>query len=334
MKVGVVILNWNGRQLLEQFLPSVVAHSGEHTIYVADNASTDDSIDFLQAQYPQVSIIRMKENTGYAGGYNLALLEVEEELVCLLNNDIEVTAGWINPIVQLFEKNPSMAACQPVLMDYKHLEFYEYAGAAGGYLDQLAYPYCRGRIFNHLERFNDEYGTTLDLDWASGAALFVKKKAYYEVGGLDDNYFAHQEEIDLCWRLRHAGYNIGISSSSFVRHLGGGTLDIQHPRKTFYNFRNSLFNIVKNDHGPFWLVRLLLRMVLDAVAGIRFLFKAEFAHFFSVLKAHGSFYTNLIKMLKKRQVIKRFSVCSTINSRPFCVVYDYFVKNISYYKDL
>ncbi len=334
MKVGIVILNWNGKKLLQQYLPSVVAHSGDHHIYVADNASTDDSISWVEAQYPEVSIIRMKENTGYAGGYNRALSEVEEELVCLLNNDIEVTAGWIDPIVALFEKNPSMAACQPVLMDYKHLEFYEYAGAAGGYLDQLAYPYCRGRIFNHLEVLNHEYGTTTNLDWASGAALFVKKKAYYAVGALDETYFAHQEEIDLCWRLRHAGYDIGVCATSYVYHLGGGTLEVQHPRKSFYNFRNSLFNIVKNDHRKFWWLRLFLRMILDGVAGIRFIFKGEFAHFFSVLKAHASFYGHLLKMLKKRQEIIRFSTASQISSRPFSIAYQYFVKKVYYCKDL
>lgn len=334
MKVAIVILNWNGKQLLETYVPSVVKHSGDHPIYVADNASTDDSIIWLKEHFPMISIIKMKDNTGYAGGYNGALSQVEEELVCLLNNDIEVTAGWIDPVLQLFKEEPSLAGCQPVLMDYNNLGYYEYAGAAGGYLDQLAYPYCRGRIFNHLEALNHDYDTTTNLDWASGAALFIKKKAYYAVGGLDETYFAHQEEIDLCWRLRHAGYQIGICATSFVHHLGGGTLAAQHPRKSFYNFRNSLFNIVKNDHRGGWFLILLLRMVLDGIAGIRFLLKGEFAHFISVLKAHSSFYAHLFEMLRKRQEVKRFSLKVDTSSRPFSIAYQYFVRKTRYYKDL
>jgi len=243
MKIGIIILNWNGLALLQRYLPSVVKYSQQHTIYVADNASTDDSIAWTQEHFPTVHIIAMDKNRGYAGGYNKAVQQVDENLLCLLNNDIEVTANWLEPIIKLFTDNKDMAVAQPLLLDDKKRTHFEYAGAAGGYLDRLAYPYCRGRIFNNVEENINQFKNTLNLDWASGAAFFVRKEAFLEIEGFDEDYFAHQEEIDVCWRLRHLGYSIGIATDSIVYHLGGGTLKALSPMKTFYNFRNSLFNI-------------------------------------------------------------------------------------------
>ncbi|MGJ8684854.1 MAG: glycosyltransferase family 2 protein [Nonlabens sp.] len=334
MKIGIVILNWNGLALLKRYLPSVVQHSGNHTIYVADNASTDQSIAWTREHFPTVRIITMSENRGYAGGYNVAIPEVEEEILCLLNNDIEVTANWLQPLVTLFENHPDVAAAQPLLIDDKKRTHFEYAGAAGGYLDELAYPYCRGRVFNNIEANTSQFKNVTDLDWASGAAFFVRKNAFLEVGAFDESYFAHQEEIDVCWRLRHAGFNIAIATDAVVYHLGGGTLETLNPRKTFYNFRNSLFNIVKNNHRTTWLLTLWIRMVLDGVAAMQFLLTGKAAHFMAVLKAHGSFYVQLPTVLKKRQEVKQFATVSLSKSRIYSIVYQYFVKKRQYFQEL
>lgn len=334
MKIGIVILNWNGLALLKRYLPSVVKYSSDHTVYLADNASTDDSISWTQQQFPQVKIIAMDVNRGYAGGYNKAIHEVEEELLCLLNNDIEVTVNWLPPVIELFEKNRQIAAAQPLLLDDKKRTHFEYAGAAGGYLDKLAYPYCRGRIFNTLEENTGQYKDTTDLDWASGAAFFVQKKAFNEVGAFDEVYFAHQEEIDLCWRLRHAGHKIGIATASQVYHLGGGTLQTLSPKKTFYNFRNSLFNIVKNNHSNYWLGVLFLRMVLDGIVALQFLLGGKFSHFSAILKAHGSFYLGISNTLKNRKQVKLFAKVILENKSMYYIVYQYFIKKRKFFKDL
>ncbi len=334
MKIGIVILNWNGLALLKRYLPSVVKHSSEHAIYMADNASTDESISWIQEHFPSVHIITMDKNRGYAGGYNVAIKEVKEELLCLLNNDIEVTANWLQPIATLFESDAQIAAAQPLLLDDKKRTHFEYAGAAGGYLDRLAYPYCRGRVFNSIEENTGQYKDSVDLDWASGAAFFVNKKAFTHVGAFDETYFAHQEEIDVCWRLRHAGYKIAAVSSSTVYHLGGGTLETLNPRKTYYNFRNSLFNIVKNDHSNTWLWILFLRMILDGVAALQLLLTGKLSHFMAILKAHGSFYLGLNNILKKRKEVCHFS--KVIEDKPmiYSIVYQYFVKKRKSFQDV
>ncbi|WP_124980792.1 glycosyltransferase family 2 protein [Nonlabens xiamenensis] len=334
MKVGVVILNWNGLELLKSYLPSVVKFTYNHVIYLADNASTDESILWTRQHYPDVKIIAMQENRGYAGGYNQALKSVEEEVVCLLNNDVTVTEHWCDIIARLFETEPDLAACQPLLLDDKNPDKFEYAGAAGGYLDKYAYPYCRGRIFDTLEVDQGQYKTTIDLHWASGAALFLRRNAFDRVGGLDPDYFAHQEEIDLCWRLRLAGHKIGCASDSKVYHLGGGTLNNINPQKTFYNFRNSLFNIVKNDHQPRWWWRLFIRMLLDGIAGIKFLLEARPRHFFAVLKAHFSFYKRLGDFKHKRKKSTALLTHKTLPQPKIFLVYQYFVKGRRHYTSL
>ena len=300
MTLAVVILNWNGRALLEQFLPSVIEFSQEAKIYVADNNSTDDSVALLEEKFPQVEIIRNRENMGYAGGYNLALKSVPEDIHILLNSDVEVTEGWLRPIIEVFEKEPKTAAIQPKILDYKKKDHFEYAGAAGGFLDKFGYPFCRGRIFQELEEDHGQYNDDQYIFWASGACLAVRKKAYKEVGGLDEDFFAHQEEIDLCWRLQNAGYAIKYVAGSHVYHVGGATLKEMNPKKTFFNFRNGLFLLLKNiEPGQVYFI-LLIRMVLDGIAGIKFIFEGKFNHFFAILEAHSSFYKHYGRMSKKR----------------------------------
>lgn len=317
MNIAVVILNWNGRKLLEQFLPSVIKYSEDAHIYVADNASTDDSINFLENNFPQVSIIRNKVNAGYAGGYNLALKSVSEEIHILLNSDIEVTEGWLKPIIEVFKAEPETAAIQPKILDYKNKDHFEYAGAAGGYIDKFCYPFCRGRIFQELEEDHGQYNDDQYIFWASGACLAVRKKAFNEIGGLDEDFFAHQEEIDLCWRLQNAGYNIKYVSASRVFHVGGATLADMNPKKTFFNFRNSLFLILKNVEPSKVFFILFFRMVLDGLAGIKFIFEGKFNHFFAILEAHASFYRHYGKIRKKRPKAFIFKNYHKINSIVF-----------------
>jgi len=224
-KVAVVILNFNGKKFLEKFLPNVIANSVGHQIYVADNGSTDDSIDYLKANFPQVTIIEIKDNCGYAKGYNIALKQLTANYYILLNSDVEVTANWIEPVIDLMEKDQKIAACQPKLLDFKNRDEFEYAGASGGYIDKYGYPFCRGRLFNTLEKDTKQYNNATEVFWATGACLFVKAKAFWEVDGLDDDYFAHMEEIDLCWRLKNVGYSIYVEPTSLVYHVGCGTLN-------------------------------------------------------------------------------------------------------------
>lgn len=305
MKVAVVILNWNGKDLLEKFLPSVVLNSDSNTatIYLADNASDDDSVSFVQENYPSVKIIQNTKNLGYAGGYNEALKEVKEPLFCLLNSDVEVTENWLNPIVELFDKEPNTAIIQPKILDYKKKTKFEYAGAAGGYIDKFAYPFCRGRIFDTMEQDKGQYNDICSIFWASGACLFIKREVFFGLNGLDTDYFAHQEEIDLCWRAKNLGYTIKYNGFSTVFHIGGATLHQSNPKKTFLNFRNSLFNLVKNAPSEGLYKLLFIRLVLDGVAGVKFFLSLKPMHTFAILKAHFSFYYNARKIVKKRGLI-------------------------------
>ncbi|GAA4319333.1 glycosyltransferase family 2 protein [Pontixanthobacter gangjinensis] len=304
MNIAIVILNWNGKHLLDEFLPSVLKFSAEAKVYVADNASTDGSVSFLKKNYPEVTLIENSRNAGYAGGYNLALKSVPEEIHVLLNSDVEVTEGWLKPIIETFIKELKTAAIQPKILDYKKRDHFEYAGAAGGYMDKFGYPFCRGRIFQQLEEDHGQYNQDKYIFWASGACLAVRKDAYNEVGGLDEDFFAHQEEIDLCWRLQNAGYNIKYVANSRIFHVGGATLQDMNPKKTFFNFRNGLFLLLKNvEPGKVFFI-LLMRMILDGVAGIKFIFEGKFNHFFAILEAHASFYRHYGRMSKKRP--KRF----------------------------
>ena len=300
MNLAIVILNYNGKALLEQFLPSVLEYSQQATVYVADNASTDDSVAYIKKHFSKVHLIINTQNGGYAKGYNDALAHLKEDVFVLLNSDVEVTQGWLTPIIEAFKATSNLVAVQPKILDYKNKDYFEYAGAGGGYIDALGYPYCRGRIFNTLEKDTGQYNDTRQIFWASGACLAVKKEAFVKAGGFDEDLFAHQEEIDLCWRMQQQGGIIHYIEGSTVYHLGGATLAVENPKKTFYNFRNSLLVMLKNNnHAAVWAI-LFTRMLLDALAAWQFLVSGKPSHFFAVFKAHLSFYSLAPKFIKKR----------------------------------
>jgi len=300
MNLAIVILNYNGKALLEQFLPSVLEYSQQATVYVADNASTDDSVAYIKKHFSKVHLIINTQNGGYAKGYNDALAHLKEDVFVLLNSDVEVTQGWLTPIIEAFKATSNLVAVQPKILDYKNKDYFEYAGAGGGYIDALGYPYCRGRIFNTLEKDTGQYNDTRQIFWASGACLALKKEAFVKAGGFDEDLFAHQEEIDLCWRMQQQGGIIHYIEGSTVYHLGGATLAVENPKKTFYNFRNSLLVMLKNNnHAAVWAI-LFTRMLLDALAAWQFLVSGKPSHFFAVFKAHLSFYSLAPKFIKKR----------------------------------
>jgi hypothetical protein len=321
LKTAIVILNWNGKKLLEQFLPSIINFSSQEAeIYVADNASSDDSINFIKQNYASVKIIQNNTNGGYAKGYNDALQHVNADIYCLLNSDIEVTKNWLTPILASFKKDSNTAIIQPKILDFKDKTKFEYAGAGGGYVDLYGYPYCRGRLFNNLETDNGQYNDIADIFWASGACLFIRSKVYHQLNGFDEDYFAHQEEIDLCWRAQNEGFNIKYVGSSTVYHVGGATLNETNPRKTFLNFRNSLLNVVKNVPKQWFLFIIFSRLVLDGIAGIKFMLELKPMHTWAIIKAHFSFYANFLKFLSKRKLLQKKSNYNLHTS----VVWQYF----------
>ena len=300
MNLAIVILNYNGKALLEQFLPSVLEYSKQATVYVADNASTDGSVAYIKKNFSKVQLIINTQNEGYAKGYNDALAHLKEDVFVLRNSDVEVTQGWLTPIIEAFKATSNLVAVQPKILDFKNKDYFEYAGAGGGYIDALGYPYCRGRIFNTLEKDTGQYNDTRQIFWASGACLALKKEAFVKAKGFDEDLFAHQEEIDLCWRMQQQGGIIHYIEGSTVYHLGGATLAVENPKKTFYNFRNSLLVMLKNNnHAAVWAI-LFTRMLLDALAAWQFLVSGKPSHFFAVFKAHLSFYTLAPKFIKKR----------------------------------
>ncbi|UAB76774.1 glycosyltransferase family 2 protein [Mesoflavibacter sp. SCSIO 43206] len=320
LNIAVVILNWNGKALLKQFLPSVIDYSKDATIYVADNASTDNSVAFVKDQFPNVKIIENKINGGYAKGYNDALQFVDEDIFCLLNSDIEVTPNWLDPILDTFNTETETAIIQPKILDYKDKTKFEYAGAAGGFIDKYGYPFCRGRIFDTIETDTNQYPNS-NIFWASGACFFIRKQVFNQLNGFDESFFAHQEEIDLCWRAFNLNYKAKYVSESTVFHVGGATLNATNPQKTYLNFRNSLFNVTKNASGYLFSL-IFTRLVLDGIAGIQFLFQLKIKHFFAILKAHFSFYFNLKKLLKQRKNLPQQKGYFSVKS----IVYSYFIK--------
>ncbi|WP_075343615.1 glycosyltransferase family 2 protein [Tenacibaculum agarivorans] len=331
MKTAVVILNWNGKQLLEQFLPSIIAFSSEESeVYVADNASTDDSIQYVKENFPSVHIVVNKQNGGYAKGYNDALQHINADIYCLINSDIEVTKNWLTPVLQLFKQEENTAIIQPKLLDYKDKSKFEYAGAGGGYVDFFGYPYCRGRIFNDLEKDENQFNDTTDIFWASGACFFVRSAVFHQLNGFDEDYFAHQEEIDLCWRAQNEGFSVKFVGASTVYHVGGATLQESNPTKTYLNFRNSLFTILKNVPSKYLFTVILARLVLDGVAGLKFIVELRPIHTWSVLKAHLSFYKNCTRFIKKRRQIQRKSNYSIHTS----VVWQHFILQVRKFSNL
>ena len=322
MKTAIIILNWNGKKLLEQFLPSIINYSSEEaTIYVADNASTDSSIKFVKEFYPSVKIIENAKNGGYAKGYNDALQHVSADIFCLINSDVEVTKNWLSPVIEIFEREKNTAIIQPKILDYKNKEFFEYAGAGGGFVDLFGYPYCRGRVFNNLEKDTAQFDDVSTVFWASGACFFIRAEVYKKLDGFDEDYFAHQEEIDLCWRVQNEGFEIKYIGKSTVYHVGGATLQETNPQKTFLNFRNSLLNIVKNVPKEWFLFVVFSRLILDGIAGIKFLLELRPIHSWAILKAHISFYKNFYKFLKKRRKLQKKSDYNLHTS----IVWQYFV---------
>lgn len=295
--VAIVILNWNGKSFLEQFLPSVIEHSPARArVVIADNASSDDSIDFLEEHYPELQLIRLKENLGYAGGYNAALGQVEADYFVLLNSDIEVPPHWVEPVIEYLEANPRVAAAQPDILSWHEKQRYEYAGAAGGFIDILAYPFCRGRIFQHLEEARGQYAEPMEVFWATGACLFVRADAFRKAGGFDHRFFAHMEEVDLCWRLQNLGYKIAAIPASRVYHVGGGTLPKSSPLKTFLNFRNSLWLLTKNMPTRYFYSILPIRLGLDVMAALSFLAGGKWADACAVCRAHFAFFRSIRKI--------------------------------------
>ena len=299
-QIAVVILNWNGAALLERFLPTVLKNSGEMAhVYVADNGSTDSSIVLLKEQFPQVTIIEMPYNNGFAGGYNLALQQISEPLFCLLNSDVSPDENWLVPILKAFNSDPQLAIAQPKILDELQKSHFEYAGAAGGYLDALGYPFCRGRIFQHIEQDLGQYNDNTEIFWATGACMFIRREVFLLLNGFDETYFAHQEEIDLCWRARNLEYKVMYLGDSSVFHLGGSTLSNMNPKKTFLNFRNSLFSILKNMPLKRALIVIFIRLILDGIAGGRFIIQGKFSHCLAIIHAHFGFYKGAVRAFRK-----------------------------------
>ena len=279
--------------MLEQFLPSIVNFSSELAeIYVADNASTDSSIAYIKEYFPIVQIVENTTNGGYAKGYNDALKSIDADIYCLINSDIEVTQNWISPILEVFKKEKNTAIIQPKILDFKAKDTFEYAGAGGGFIDLYGYPYCRGRVFNHLEQDTKQFNDVAEIFWASGACFFIRSKVYHQLNGFDEDYFAHQEEVDLCWRAQNEGFDVKYVGSATVYHVGGATLQETNPQKTFLNFRNSLLNVIKNVPKQWFLLVVFSRLLLDGIAGIKFLIELRPIHTWAIIKAHLSVYRN------------------------------------------
>ena len=324
--VAIVILNWNGKHYLQQFLPSVLAaSSADHEVIVADNASSDDSVAWLQQNHPAVRIILLKQNFGFAKGYNEALKQVKADYYVLLNSDVEVQPGWIKPIIELMEADKMIGACQPKILMERNHGLFEYAGAAGGWMDGLGYPFARGRVFDECEEDLGQYNDTALVFWASGAAIFVQSSVYHSCGGLDEYFFAHMEEIDLCWRMQLAGYKVMVCPSSVVYHVGGGTLPKGNQRKVYLNFRNNLIMLAKNMPFQQLIWKLPLRFGLDALVAWKSLFQGDGGYFMAVLKAHcGFIYWRLFKRrLSVMPVNKKGPLQGWLNKS---IVWAYFVR--------
>lgn len=328
-KVAIAILNWNGQKLLEQFLPSVVAHSAAEgvRIYIIDNGSTDNSLDYLKVQFPEVEVIALKKNWGFPAGYNKGLEQIESEYYLILNNDVEVSPGWLNPLIELMDSDDTIAAIQPKILSYQQRDEFEYAGAAGGFIDKYGFPFCRGRLLNVFEKDLGQYNFTDEIFWATGACMLVRSSLYKKYGGMDEAFFAHMEEIDLCWRLKNAGYKIMYNGNSSVYHLGGGTLNRMNPFKTYLNFRNNLYLLYKNlPKGKVHRI-LFARYFLDMIASAKFLFGLEFGSYWAVIRAHYSFWTTRRQFKEKRKY--NLSVTTKVNHYEMydgLIVYDFFVR--------
>lgn len=324
MKIAIAILNWNGAKLLEEYLPSVTNYSQNAEVWVIDNASSDESVTFLKTHYPKIGLIELDKNYGFAGGYNMGLKNIPADVYCLLNSDVMVTENWLVPIAENFQNRQDIAIVQPKILDLNRPNYFEYAGAAGGFIDLFGYPFCRGRIFQAIEKDNGQYDDIRDIFWATGACMFIRSDVFKRLGGFDEDYFAHQEEIDLCWRAQNKGIKVCYIGQSKVYHLGGSTLSNMNPRKTFLNFRNSLFSILKNLPASRAFPILISRLVLDGLAGLLFLIQRKPRHTIAVLNAHLSFYINFRKMYKRREKANFLLKYHTTTS----IVWAHFVRKV------
>jgi len=333
-KVAVVILNWNGKQYLEKFLPSVVNSTYPNAeIIVADNASTDTSVSFLKEKFPSVTLIQNEENFGFAKGYNEALKHLEADYFVLLNSDVEVEPDWIEPVIKLLESDKSIAVAQPKLRAYNNKAEFEYAGAAGGFIDSFGYPFCRGRIFDTVEKDEGQYNTASEIFWASGAAFFIRRSAWIEVNGLDPDFFAHMEEIDLCWRLKNKGYKIFYCPDSIVYHVGGGTLQAESPFKTYLNFRNNLSMLFKNLPPQKRFPVLFIRFWLDFISLLKFLSEGKFKQVRAINKAHMAFFSSLTANKKKTKG-NNYTNFNNKGLYKGSIVWDYFAKKKRTFSEL
>ena len=331
--VAVVILNWNGKDYLQQFLPSVLSSTYPNLrVYVADNDSADDSVEFTKANFPQVEIIRNAKNYGFAGGYNEALKHVEADYFVLLNSDVEVTSGWIEPVINLMQSDATIAAAQPKLRDYNDRSRFEYAGAAGGFIDRFGYPFCRGRLFDTVEIDEGQYNTASEIFWASGAGIFIRRSCWLEVNGFDADFFAHMEEIDLCWRLKNRGYKIMYCPDSVIYHIGGGTLQTDSPYKSYLNFRNNLAMLLKNLPRNRRFPVLFTRFWLDFISLLKFMADGKFKQARAINKAHVAFFKDLFKNLKKSH--KTYPQFNRAGLSDKSIVWLYFAKGVKKFEDV
>lgn len=333
---AIVILNWNGVDFLRQFLPSVTSNSASFDIIVADNASTDNSITFLENNYPKIKIILNTSNAGFAKGYNDALLQLQGhyDYYLLLNSDIEVTQNWLTPLINVLDNNETIAGVQPKVLSFHRKDYFEHAGAAGGMMDKNYYPFCRGRIFDTVEKDTGQYDYPSEVFWTSGACMLIRASVFHKLGGFDGSFFAHMEEIDLCWRAKNQGHKFMVEPASVVYHVGGGTLNYESPRKTFLNFRNSLFMIHKNHEG--WLFgKIFYRLVLDGIAGAKYALSLKFKHVGAILKAHFAYYGQCATLSKKRKELKNQRKSpSTKGLFSGSILFNYFVKGVKKFDEL
>jgi GT2 family glycosyltransferase len=326
-KVAVVILNFNGENLLRQFLPSVIQHSPQAEIVVADNGSTDDSLALLKKEFPGVRAVILDKNYGFCGGYNRALQHVNADLYVILNSDIEVTSNWLIAPLKLLENDKSVAAVQPKILSYKEKNKFEYAGAGGGFIDTLGYPFCRGRVFDHVEEDRGQYNDEREIFWASGACLIIRSSAFHKFNGFDEDFFAHMEEIDLCWKINRSNQKIFYCGHSTVYHLGAGTLAYDNPRKTFLNFRNGLALIYKHMGSGELVFKLPFRMMMDWLAALIFLLKGKSKNASAVFEAHADFFRQAKKnSVKRRAIVDQYPTYDRRTIHPGLIIFDYFLR--------
>ena len=334
-KIAIVILNWNGEKLFEKFLPSVIKNAGNADIIVADNGSSDHSVSFLKNNFPQVQVLSLGKNYGFAEGYNRALQQINAEYFVILNSDVEVTPNWLDKCIQIFQKNPKVAAVQPKILSYEKPHLFEYAGAAGGFIDKFGYPFCRGRILNVTEPDLGQYDQILNIFWASGACMVIKADAFNKAGGFDKDFWAHMEEIDLCWRLKSLDYEIRYQPESVVFHLGGGTLSYGSPQKIFLNFRNNLSMLFKNLPKKHFTRIMIARLILDGIAALKFAAGFNLKAFAAILRAHIHFYKNLPDLISKRKKTQKDStIISHAEIYPKSIMWQFFMRKKQKYSSL